>query len=250
MIQEQEMGSHRQIFAQIEGLGDPGHHVSADSLEGHDLQLRYVFQAHYLAVWLLRFGGFRCLTDPALVREEIMLQMLRAKESIFLAYLESISFEYEVRRPSVRTIRSESDPSAYIRKVLGVVNPVQRKMYGIEIRRARRKSKDFRIVSTPVGKLFRVARVSELPDELEIQDDDRPCVVSNLSPVGDPEIDEMTHFTISQFYDRIPEKPLEDAEDLERNPGEIRGRRQDTDAERRYARPEEVEEFLDLLCGL
>ena len=61
---------------------------------------------------MLRLAGFRCITDRALVREETLYHRMRAGEAEFLALLEQISFEFQVRRPSARAIGRATSQSA------------------------------------------------------------------------------------------------------------------------------------------
>ena len=177
---------------------EAGRHLAAVGGGVHDLNVRYVYQAHYLAITLLRMCGFRCFTDPMVVREEVLYHALRACEARLLQSLEAISFEFEVRRPSVRSIVSEFDPPAYIRKVLGVVNPVVRMMYGIEVRRspAGAGGNDYAIAQTPTGRLFRIIRPGDPPPDV-------PYIVSQLGPLPDLFL---VHFVVCWFYDRaLPE---------------------------------------------
>lgn len=195
LIQEQEVGNHRSLFGALEA-GPP--RALAEGLESRDLHHRYVFQAHFLAVWLLRLCGFRCITDPAFVREETMQFRMRAGERELLAQLEAVAFEFQLRCPSLSSISSEREPAVYVKKVLAVVNPVQRKMYGVEIRRASRR-KDFRIALTKTGRLF-VFAPGPVPDDAP--GGPRPHVPSSLRPVGADE-DALLNFLDGRFYDAV-----------------------------------------------
>lgn len=143
-----------------------------------------------------------------------MYQNIRACEREFLGCLEEISFEFQLRRPSVRTITSECDMKRYVKKVLGVVNPIQRQMYGIEIRRVRGSAggKDFYIARSKLGQLF-VFSAAPQPDD--IRGGPKPHIVSNLVPVGSPE-DLIIEFLDDLYYDQCVEL------DQDQDGGEVR----------------------------
>lgn len=68
--------------------------------ENRDLRFRYVFEAHFLAIWLLHLCSFPCLTDRALFREETMYHRMRAGQPELLARLKRIAFEFQLCHPS------------------------------------------------------------------------------------------------------------------------------------------------------
>jgi len=173
-------------------------------LESRDLHHRYIFQSHYLAIWLLRFVGFRCITDQTFIREETMYYHMKAGEAIFLTQLAQISFEFQFRRPSVRSIVNEHEISKYIKKVFSVVNYVLRKMYGIEICRVPKKiiEKNFYITRTKIGQRF----VFISPNEQPPMNDPRPYIVSHLTPVNTSN-DIVVTFLDNYFYDKIVHYP-------------------------------------------
>lgn len=215
LIQGQEAGNHRMLMeARFEGGFNGGINVNVNAnadpasvYESRDLHHRYVFQAHFLAIWLLRLCGFRCLTDRALVREETMYHRMRAGERDFLEYLEQITFEFQLRRPSVRSVTAERDAGRYVMKVLGVVNPILRKMYGIEIKRTSKRAgaKDFYLSHTKIGRLFVFTNPGDPPPL------NKPYIPSRLVPVGGADdrrrIDD---FLDDRFYDVIAPRAGDD----------------------------------------
>jgi hypothetical protein len=198
-IQDQEAGSHRLLMEARLGGAD-----GTSSGESRDLHHRYVFQAHFFAIWMLRLCGFRCLTDRVLLREEAVHAHIRASERVFLARLEQVSFEFQLRRPSVRAISGEREAARYIAKALGVINPVLRKMYGVEVKRTSKKAgaNNFFLNHTKVGRLF----VFAAPDAGPVPDDHpggpKPHIPSNLLPVGGPG-DRIVSFLDDCFYDDV-----------------------------------------------
>ena len=214
MIQEQEAGNHRMLMEARLAIGQPAPAApgadAASSFESRDLHHRYVFQTHFLAIWMLRLAGFRCITDRALVREETMFYRMRSGEAEFLGLLEQISFEFQLRRPSVRTITGETEIPRYVIKVLGVINPVLRKTYGLEVRRTAKKAggKDFYINHTKVGRLFAFVG----PEGLAIPDDapggPKPHITNQLLPV-DGSDDALVAFLDERFYEDVADRPDE-----------------------------------------
>jgi hypothetical protein len=210
LIQDQEAGNHRMLMDACLAVGGAppgapaGPHDPASTFESRDLHHRYVFQSHFLAVWLLRLAGFRCLTDRALVREETMYYRMRAGEAEFLAKLEQISYEFQLRRPSARTVVGEREIPRYVIKVLGVINPVLRKMYGVEIRRTSKKAggKDFYINHTKVGRLFVFIGPDDAPPPDDAPGGPKPHIVSRLTPV-DAANDALVAFLDDRFYGDI-----------------------------------------------
>ena len=217
-IQDQEQKRHRGLMeARLAvGGGVPAAPAASASsaLESRDLHYRYAFQSHFLAIWLLRLCGFRCITDRALVREETVYNRMKAGEAEFLSQLESIAFEFGVRRPSVQHIRNEPDRPNYIMRVLYVVNAVLGKMYGIAVRRTPRRegAKDFRVVKCKNRNLFALSS-----ERREPVDETKPQILSQLCPVGDEVADAVGNFLERAFYeapdceaDEVPTESLEE----------------------------------------
>jgi hypothetical protein len=214
MIQEQEAGNNRMLMEARLDIGRParphpaGVNDAASTFESRDLHHRYVFQTHFLAIWMLRLAGFRCITDRALVREETMFYRMRSGETEFLNMLEQISFEFQLRRPSVRTISGESEIPRYVTKVLGVINPVLRMTYGLEIRRTSKRAggKDFYTSHTKVGRLFAFVD----PGGGAVPDDapggPKPHVVNYLQAF-DGAHDALVAFLDELFYEEVANRP-------------------------------------------
>jgi len=208
LIQDLEARSYRSL---IEACL-PGGATAVSACEIQDLHHRYVFQAHFLAVWLLRFCGFRCITDTTPIREETMYYRMRASERDLSAQLEQISSEFQIRRPTVWT--AEREQGRYVAKILlSVVNPVLRKMYGIGVKRAQ---KSLYLSFTKTGRLFVLAGPERpAPDIL------KPHVPSHLLPLGganDPDdaVARIHAFLDERFYDDVA--PRWDNADVPRLP--------------------------------
>lgn len=153
--------------------------------EGRDLlrdKRTYVFQAHFLAIWLLRLCGFACLTDRAFIHEALLEGRLRSAMPAIEKAAPSISFEFEVRRPSLSRLSNEADPRRFLTGVLSFVNAVLRYMYGIEVKRVtvRNGGKSFYINQADVARLF---VFSAEPEPVDMPDA-KPHIASELLPVG------------------------------------------------------------------
>ena len=123
---------------------------------------------------------------------------MRAGEHSFFTQLEPIAFEFQLRCPQARAIADECDRGRYVAKVLAVINPVLRKMYGLEISRtAKAVGGTFRLNRTPVGRLFVLVGPEEAPGI-----PDRPFILSRLLPDLD-NVARIQKFLEERFYDEI-----------------------------------------------
>ena len=213
LIQNQEVANHQLLMGTrltignnapggVLGTGAPGADI-ASVYESRDLHHRYVFSAHYLTIWLLRLCGFRCITDRVLIREETMYFRMRSGEQDFLNQLEQISFEFQIRRPSVRTITSDREKSSYVIKVLSVINPILRKMYGIEVKRTSKRvgGKDFYLNHTKSGRLFAFTGPEGPPISDDASGGPKPHITSHLLPLGGDNDPDDTSARINSFLD-------------------------------------------------
>jgi hypothetical protein len=194
-IQAQEAGDHRMLMdARVPLRSTAKASDTSSTFESLDLHRRYVFQSHYLALWLMRMCGFRCLTDDAVIREEVVYWNIKDKEEGLLRSLEQISFEFGVRRANPRTIAGETEFPRYIAKVLRIVNPVLRKMYSVSIRRLpkRRGGKDYYLHTALLKSFFTWGDSTNAS---------KPNIPSKLTPVW--RTSDTENFMSHYFYDNI-----------------------------------------------
>jgi hypothetical protein len=171
----------------------------ASAAESRDLHQRYVFQSHFLAVWLIHLAGFRCLTDPARLHEGELYHRFLVGRPALAERLEMISYEFEIPRANARALWAETGEAQLVRRGLGVVNPVLRAMYGREVRRAPgREGKLFALSPTKLGELFAFG-----PDPVfgGPPPGDRPNVPSQLECQG-RDVDDLSLLLDEYFYER------------------------------------------------
>jgi hypothetical protein len=169
-IQTQEAGNNRLLMAQAEGGRHPG-------FENRDLRHRYVFTAHFLAIWLLRLCGFSCLTDRTTLREETVYHNMLAGEQELVAKLRSICYEFSIPRPNPKAFTDEREVRRYVSQVLRIVNAVLRKMYGLKVTRARTTGLCC-LEHTAIGRLF---ALSPEPPPGEGVEGQKPHIPSQLA---------------------------------------------------------------------
>ena len=169
-IQTREVGNNRLLMAQAEGGKHPG-------FENRDLRHRYVFTAHYLAIWLLRLCGFGCLTDQTALREETVYHNMLAGEQMLVAQLRSICYEFSIPRPNPKAFTDERETRRYVSQVLRIVNAALRKMYGVEVKREGAMA-FYGLRRTAVGRLFVISPEPPPDDGL------KPHIPSRLAPVN------------------------------------------------------------------
>lgn len=97
--------------------------------EGLDLHRRYTYNAHRLALHILKQCGFYCIRDPSIGYIDMLHDRLHAARDDVFANISQLAFEFNMRRPLARL----KDPERYIKALLSFYNTILRKMYGIEI---------------------------------------------------------------------------------------------------------------------
>jgi len=147
----------------------------------------YTFQPNYLAIWLLRVCGFRCITDRARISAVVLESKLRASLDKLASTADRLVVEFEIPKPNVARLSREDDRMKFISGMLRTFNLVLRQMYGIQVQRSARRSKKagwitYEIGHTDVGRLF---VFSQEPEPDNAPGGARPHVQSNLDPLPD-----------------------------------------------------------------
>jgi len=177
--------------------------------ENNDLRHSYVFLKHYLATWLLRLCGFRTICTESRVREEGLYARLVAAHRQVLAQADAIAYEFHIKRPKsivCPTNSTQKDREMFTTKMLRLLNPIFRMMYGREIKRdSKSYGKKFYLAQTDIGHLFILVK----PNTLYQRDTqrtksavyDRPSIPCNL----DTTPNNMEVFLEDLFYDILEE---------------------------------------------
>lgn len=176
--------------------------------ECRDLHARYTFQAHFLAIWLLRLVGFRCLTDPARLHAEDVANRLRAGKAALAAHLDAMAGEFELRCPRPSQLFRDNSSAAVLRQGLALVNGGLRWAYGHEVLRAGKAAKarsHYVLGRSRVGQLF-VFAPDPAPGEAP---PDLPNIPSRLLPPEAAEDGEpaLAEYLAASFYGRPPTPP-------------------------------------------
>ena len=155
----------------------------------------YVFQSHFIAVWLLRICGFTCITDKKHIHEELIEARLRNSIPTLKKSIDNIVFEFEIPQPNLDRISRETDRSRFLSNILRTINAVLRIMYGLQVKRLTKKATGvtvcglYSITNNVTGKRF---VFSQTPD------DTRPHIQSNLLIVAPHE--KVNLFLDSTYY--------------------------------------------------
>lgn len=160
--------------------------------EGKDLQrdkYTYVYQAHSLAIWLLRLCCFQCITDGS--KSQLMVMNSRFRDALpsLEKSMPTLSYEFQLSRVSFQRIRAIADPCKFVMEILKIINAVLRKQYGIEIKRTPKTFKNdttYHLQWTKIGNLFQYG--AEIDPE-----DERPFILSKLKF---PQDNDLSNFMI------------------------------------------------------
>jgi len=171
-------------------------------LESHDLHHRYVYRAHYFALWLLHICGFASLDVDSgeAVHTQRMYDSLKSHEKEFLRQQQAIAYEFK-KSPAkdIASVAFETDPGAYVKRALAVVNPVLRTMYGRAVIRAvPHTANTFSLSLTYEGRLF---VYGDEPDLINL----RPNIRNN---VAGKKKDAVEIFMDNAFYENIEEEQV------------------------------------------
>ncbi len=160
----------------------------------------YVFQAHFLAVWLLRVCGFRCVTDKAHVSDAGLEARLRAALPLLRKSVPRMVSEYEIARPNVDRLEREPDRGRFLAAALRTVNAVVRTAYGVSVVRVSKRAGGaaYYLNQSAVGRLF-VFRPDPEPDDTP--GGPRPHIPSRLRELSAAS-NRVTLFLEETFYAR------------------------------------------------
>jgi hypothetical protein len=150
----------------------------------------YVFQSHYLAIWLLRVCGFRCITDKAHVSDAAVEARLRAALPLLKKNVDRIVAEFEVPAPNVDAMAREPDRARFLGRALRTVNAVLRMMYGVGLKKLAKRAGGgaYYLSHSDIGMAF---VFSEGPADV-------PHIPSKLLPL--PPVDKVDLFLEAQYY--------------------------------------------------
>lgn len=155
--------------------------VAADpsAAEARDLQRRYVFHKHYLALWLLQYAGFRCLTDTRRQHTQELLHRFRVDAAQLQERLPTIANEFALAGAGVRSraFGATVPDETLTKNALRLVNQVLRRTYGLEVRSAREQWVE--LLWSAAGRAF------EFRAEPPPVDSSRPWIYCALRPPAD-----------------------------------------------------------------
>ena len=147
----------------------------------------YVYQAHFLAMWILRLCGFCDVLDRRVVHEASLEARLRAALPLLKRAGERLIREFEIRKPRFDNIARIADSRQFLAAVLRPVNEVLRAAYGLQVGRVPKRGASsvsdsggagaYNLKCSPVGKLF---VVSQDPDPDDAEGGPRPHIPSRL----------------------------------------------------------------------
>ena len=179
-IQESE-GRHYSYI--METRTDAFGHVN----ESRDLlrdKTTYVYQSHFLAVWVLRVCGFRCVTDRGRVHESALEARLRSAMPTMKKAADRIVYEFGInlKAGALDRLARESDATKFLSGALRTVNAVLRAQYGLQVHRVPKRAGGhaYALENSSTGRLF--------PFSLEPEPDDdqpRPHIPSHLTTTAE-----------------------------------------------------------------
>ena len=156
----------------------------------------YVYQAHFIAIWLLQICGFS-FAGKEHVREELLEYALRGAIPALKRAGDGIVFEFEIPRPNLDLLGREPDRAHFLAGMLRFINAVLRAMYGLQVKRGAKRAAYFSLGQTAVGKLFVFAQEAE-PDNTP--GGPRPHIPSNLLEAAPTENQEVIDFIEDVYY--------------------------------------------------
>jgi hypothetical protein len=159
----------------------------------------YVFQAHFLAIWLLRVCGWACVTDKGRVHEDSLEARLRAAIPALRRALDRLVFEFEIPRPKLDRLAREADRARFLAGMLRMVNAVLRAMYGLQVTRVAKRAggRAYYLNQSATGRLF---VFSSTPEDDSAPDGPRPHIASNLLPLPARERDSRVNLFLEEAF--------------------------------------------------
>ena len=157
-------------------------HVS----ESRDLlrdKTTYTFQAHFLAIWLLRVCCYACVTDRRRVSEAALEASLRAAIPSMRRMVGRLVYEFEIPKPGLDRLAREADRGRFLAGMLRTINAVLRAQYGLEVKRLAKRAGGgaYYLNQCAVGRLF---VFSPLPEDDGMPGGPRPHIPSRLRPLS------------------------------------------------------------------
>lgn len=154
--------------------------------EGRDLlneRRTYAYHAHCLAIGLLRRCGFQCIRDKNSVQDDLLEKNIRELLPVLKKHMDRFLYEFEVRKVNVEALSREKDKGKFLKRSLTFINSVLRKMYGIQLRKSRRKgtTSSYTIVQNSIGKLF---VFSDKENPVSEWESDKPISYSRLDKIS------------------------------------------------------------------
>ena len=146
---------------------------SNDSCESKDLHYNYMFQKHYLTIWMVNMTGFNefihqsTIESQMITSEEIYIN-IKKHETEFISKLDTISYEFKDKRIDPSTISGSIDQALHFKRIVSIVNKYIRLMYGMEIKKVLKKDHvgKYHIKNNANGKLFKIVPYNTPEEDL------------------------------------------------------------------------------------
>ena len=177
-IKAREMENH-QILLYTNSTSNPetGQIIdiySNDSCESKDLHYNYMFQKHYLTVWMVNMTGFDEFIlgsfKMQMLTEDDIYTNIKKHESDFVSKLDTISYEFKDKRIDPTAISGSVDQALHFKRVVSIVNKYLRLMYGMEIKKVLKKDHigKYSIKNNANGKLFKIVPYNTPEEDLKL----------------------------------------------------------------------------------
>jgi hypothetical protein len=147
---------------------------SNDSYESKDLHYNYVFQKHYLTIWMVNMTGFNefiheSTKESQMITSEDMYINIKKHETEFISKLDTISYEFKDKRIDSSTVSGSVDKALHFKRIITIVNKYLRQMYGMEIKKVVKKAHigKYHIKNNANGKLFKIVPYNTPEEELK-----------------------------------------------------------------------------------
>jgi hypothetical protein len=101
-----------------------------------DVNRRYVYDQHRIAIGLIMTCGWYSLTDPGYMTETELFDAFRAKENqLYSVIADAAMNNYGLKQPSVKMFKYNNGMSAnsYVNEIVQYINKILTMMYGIKI---------------------------------------------------------------------------------------------------------------------
>lgn len=107
--------------------------MSIDTTQNLDINRKYVFEQHRLALGCLRTCGWGRIVDPRYIHINQLMEALVANERILLDNITNFCNEFQMRRPALAALAMKDDKVRYVGFIVGFINKILFAMYGIKI---------------------------------------------------------------------------------------------------------------------